>query len=431
MQVPPVPGGAALVDGAAGARPRDRDAIPAVGLFGRLPPVAWLRRHRAVHDVLLALAYLGMAIAPLNPRTGVSARHATDAGAYVLVSIVALGILVRRRAPIAALVVAVVATSIFNFLGYAQGPSTLAVAYLVGCVAVSEPRSVSLAMLAFAGVAALGNGFGHFVGNSVLFVAGWALGDNVRTRRAYVAELEARAARLEVEREEQARAAVREERARIARELHDVVAHHVSVMVVQAGGARRLVDRRPDQAREALTTIEETGRDALTEMRRLLGMLRTVVPDDVGRRPQPSIGELGRLVTQMRDAGLDVELAVEGDAEEVPAAVDLSVYRIVQEALTNTLKHAGPAHARVNVRYGDHHVDVEVVDDGRGAAAVAARGVGNGTGSGHGLVGMRERVALFGGEISAGPRAGGGFAVQASLPWKGTRAVERERSRGS
>jgi signal transduction histidine kinase len=417
VQVPPATGGAAPRDGAAGARPRDRDTLAAVGLVGRIPPLPWLRRHLLVADLLVALVYLVLELASLNPHTRVSAPRSADAGAYVLVSISTVALALRRRSPVGVLAVVVVATTVFNFLGYPQGPSTLAVAFLLGVVAVYEPRSVSVPMLAFGGVAALGNGFGHFVGNAVVFVAGWALGDNVRTRRAYVAELEARAAWLEAEREEQARAAVRAERARIARELHDVVAHHVSVMVVQAGGARRLVERRPEQARDALTTIEETGRDALTAMRRLLGMLREAAPEEDARRPQPSIGELGRLVTQMHDAGLDVELTVEGEADDVPAAVDLSVYRIVQEALTNTLKHAGPARARVRVRYGDHRVDVGVVDDGRGAAAVAAGADGNE--SGHGLVGMRERVAIFGGDIRTGPRPGGGFAVHATLPWKG------------
>jgi signal transduction histidine kinase len=196
--------------------------------------------------------------------------------------------------------------------------------------------------------------------------------------------------------------------------LHDVVAHNVSVMVVQAGAARRTVDRDTAGAKEAMNLIETTGRQALDEMRRLLGVLRK--EDDQERpalTPQPSVRYLDQLVAQVRKAGLPVELEVEGDPRPLASGVDLSAYRIVQEALTNSLKHAGPAHATVRVRYGADDVEVTVTDDGRGPEAGDGA---NGTASGHGLVGIRERVALYGGELEAGPRRGGGYTVRAKLP---------------
>jgi signal transduction histidine kinase len=411
--------------GAAGARrgpddgrePHRDDALPAVGLLGRFPLFRWLVRHPTSADLLLAAAYVVAAYASLNPHTRVEGdyRHA-DALAWTLQALVAVALVWRRRSPVVVLCVETGLTAAFNAFGYPPGPAVLAVGIALATVAARESRRISLWLLAVAGVAAVTGGFGHFVGNAVVLVLAWALGDNLRTRRAYVSALEERAARFEADRDQRVREATRAERARIARELHDVVAHHVSVMVVQAGGARRSLDRSPDRAREALTTIEETGRDALNEMRRLLGMLREAIGEEEGRTPQPRVRELGRLVDQMRDAGLDVDLRVEGDPVGVPPGVDLSVYRIVQEALTNTLKHAGPARALVRIGYSKDRVDIEVVDDGRGAAATASGPYARD--GGHGLVGMRERVAIFGGDVRVGPRQGGGFAVNASLPWR-------------
>jgi signal transduction histidine kinase len=198
-----------------------------------------------------------------------------------------------------------------------------------------------------------------------------------------------------------------EERARIARELHDVVAHSVSVMTVQTGAVRRLLTPDQERERETLLAVERTGREALNEMRRLLGMLRAT-DEAEGLAPQPSLRQLDTLVEQVREAGLPVELKVEGAPVDLPPGLDLSAYRIVQEALTNALKHAGPARATVAVRYGPDELELEIADDGRGAA--------NGTGTGGGLVGMRERAALVGGRLEAGPRNGGGYAVRARLP---------------
>ena len=226
--------------------------------------------------------------------------------------------------------------------------------------------------------------------------------------RRVVGDRERRAQMAERERDLAAREAVVEERARIARELHDVIAHHVSMMVIQAGAERRVLEGANAPTGEVLQTIEQIGRNALTEMRRLLGMLRSGdAPESL--TPQPGLRDVPTLVTQLREAGLPVELSVDGERRELPVGIELSAYRIVQEALTNALKHAGNAQARVHVRYGADSLELEIVDDGRGTAASVS-------GGGHGLVGMRERVALYGGRLDAGRSPSGGFAVRVLLP---------------
>jgi signal transduction histidine kinase len=243
----------------------------------------------------------------------------------------------------------------------------------------------------------------------VLFGGCWALGRFGRGRARLTAELRARTAQLERERTERERDAVARERVRIARELHDVVAHSVSVMVVQAGAARSVLDRDPDASVRALGAVEATGREALTEMRRLLGILRPE-GEDVEHSPQPSLDRLGALIARSRDAGLDVELRVEGRAGPLAPGVDLTAFRLVQESLTNALKHGGRGRARVVLRWSADVLEVEVAN--RIAAGPAAHGL---AGGGQGLVGMRERVALCGGELRAGP-IGRGFVVRARLP---------------
>jgi signal transduction histidine kinase len=244
---------------------------------------------------------------------------------------------------------------------------------------------------------------------TVLIGAIWLWGRYISTRRAYLRSLEERAARLESERDAQVQIAAAAERARIAREMHDVIAHSISVMVVQADGAAYTVATDPGRARRAMEAIGATGREALTEMRRMLGVLRD--GDDAGAyAPQPGVEQLTELVERIRSAGLPVELTVAGVPAELPAALQLTIYRIVQEALTNTRKHAGPAaRSSVALHYGDDAVEVRVRDDGRGAAA-------GDDGRGHGLLGMRERVALYGGSIRVGPLPGGGFEVLVRLP---------------
>ena len=233
----------------------------------------------------------------------------------------------------------------------------------------------------------------------------------VRDRQLLADTLAARAELLEREHEMREKEALAEERARIARELHDLVAHHVSVMVVQAGVERHALPEGQESTRETLTAIEQAGRQALVEARRLLGVLRRNGDSDGEElEPQPNVEQVRFLIDQVERAGLPVSLSVEGEEAPLPAGVDLCAYRIVQEALTNALKHAGPARAEVLLRYAPSGLDIEVRDDGRGATAP------NGDGSGHGLIGMRERVALYGGELRTGPRAGGGFEVRAHLP---------------
>jgi signal transduction histidine kinase len=247
---------------------------------------------------------------------------------------------------------------------------------------------------------------------STLFTAvAWALGRVMRQRQRMIHALGDRAEQLERERAEHVRQLVTEERARIARELHDVVAHSVSVMVVQAQAGPRLV-AEPEQAVGAFTSIESSGKEALVELRRLLGILRT--DKDLSIGPQPGLGSLDGLVEQVREAGVAVNLRVEGEAVPLPPGLDLSAYRIVQEALTNTIKHAGSARADVTVRYGPSAIELEIADDGGGRSQLV-------NGSGHGLIGMRERVTLYGGELDAGPRPGAGYAVRARLPIGGLR----------
>ncbi len=251
-------------------------------------------------------------------------------------------------------------------------------------------------------------GLANSVAAYVFFGGAWLLGDRLGARRAYLRELEERAVRLQQERQENERRAAAAEQARIARELHDIITHNVSVMTVQAAAAGDVFETQPNRAREALASIESTGREALTELRRLLG---TVRPDDGASSfdPQPRLARLDALLEQIRGAGLGVELTVEGEPRHLPAGVDLSAYRIVQEALTNTLKHAQASHVTVLVRYGTRAVELDVVDDGAGPAT-------DGRERGYGIIGMRERAALFGGKLEAGPVPGGGFSVRAHIP---------------
>jgi signal transduction histidine kinase len=248
---------------------------------------------------------------------------------------------------------------------------------------------------------------GGYVFGAILFIVLWIIGFLLGRKFEEGDLAKERAVRAEREREERARLAVAEERARIARELHDVVGHSVSVMTVQASGVRRLL--RPDQEREreALLIVERTGREALAEMRRMVGVLRR--PEEgPALAPQPSLEHVERLVEQAREGGLPVELRIEGNAIELPAGIDLTAYRLVQEGLTNAMKHADASRAEVLVTYGDDQVEVSVSDNGNG--------VGNGDGGGHGLVGMRERVLVYGGELDAGPQPGGGYRLRAKLP---------------
>ncbi len=245
----------------------------------------------------------------------------------------------------------------------------------------------------------------------------WAFGERRRTRGLYVAQLEERAIQAERDRDREATLAVTNERTRIAREIHDVVAHGLSIMIVQADGGLYAADASPEQAKKALATIGDTGRASLTEMRKMLGLLKQDEQNELDPnqpRPQPGVSSLPELVENVREAGLTVDYEVTGTPRDLPALLGLTAYRIVQEGLTNTLKHAGPgARTSVTLDFGREMLTVVVTDDGRGG------GVAPTSDPGHGLVGMRQRASISGGTVNAGPKAGGGYEVVAKLPYAG------------
>ena len=357
------------------------------------------------YAVLFGDEFDSVAVPPTKPAPPVNAADDSlrrPIGLVLLVIASTLPIVLRRRYPIAVLAVTLAAAlaadiAYDNFLF--AGP--LVALYTVAAH-VGRPRSlqaagataVALALLVL-GVSNLGSW--EALSAFTAFGAAWLLGDNLRTRRE-------RAARLEAERQANVKRATAEEQARIGREVHDIVGHSVSVMTIQASAAGDAFDQRPAQVREALRAIETTGRETLAELRRLLGGVR---PDDAAFAPVPGLAGLDALAERVRSAGLAVELSAEQLAEPLPPSVDLTAYRIVQEALTNTLKHAHAQHARVDVRRRNGALEIEVVDDGRAAAS----GI-----PGHGIIGMKERAALFGGDLTAGPAPGGGFAVRARIP---------------
>jgi len=337
--------------------------------------------------------------------------------AVVLGLIVTLPIFWRRTHPQQALVVSVAAITVLSALQYRTNSLPIAVLFLIYAAAAYQPLRRATAALAYVYVAiaviyvtdAPDFDARSLAFNLALFGAAWLGGVAMRSRSATaLARLAEADERAEAHRQHAARA-VAEERLRIAQELHDVVAHSMSVIAVQAGMGAHVIDRQPERARQALETISHTSRSTLVEMRRLLGVLRGE-DGDRAALPAPGLADVDALVEQVRAAGLPVELDVEGAGGDVPRGVDLSAYRVVQEGLTNVIKHAGPAHAQVRVRYGTGAVEVEVTDDGRGIAAPAVNG-------GHGLMGMRERVAVWGGTLDVGPTDGGGFHVHAVLPY--------------
>jgi signal transduction histidine kinase len=336
-----------------------------------------------------------------------------DVLAAVLVVVVNATIAVRRRAVTAALAVALVGGTIYAARQYPPmaTPAVLLVVYTAASLLDDRRSRLVLIVAAMMTWVAATLAAGPTEPAGVVYVAGsWLLGHYVRTRRLLVAELEQRAEDLERQREEQAARAVVEERLRIARELHDVLAHTMSVVAVQAGTGRLVGADHPDAAIDALAAVELTARSAMQELRQILTVLRTDGDTDVSVRPTPGLDDLPALVAQVAEAGVDVDVQVEGDRRAVPAGVDLAAYRITQEALTNVIKHAGRAHASVLVRYTDDDMLLEVRDDGHSAGATGA--------AGHGLIGMRERAAVHGGELTAGPDPHGGFVVTARLPVK-------------
>jgi signal transduction histidine kinase len=352
-------------------------------------------------------------------RTG---QHPTTALTWALAVLLVVPILTHRRFPLASMAVCLTALLAYAAGRYAAFPG-LPVFVLTFDIALHSKARVAFAALVASaaamtvslalqpnGVAALA----EWVASGAGLLVAWLVGRNLRYRRARWAELQDRAERLERERQEEARRAVTEERLRIARELHDVIAHSMSVIAVQSAVGHHVMDTQPDQARQALAAIEATSRSALTEMRRLLGVLRQEGQTRGSLAPAPGLADLDSLVSQVQDAGLRVWIKVDGQRGPVPPSVDLSAYRIIQEALTNVIKHADCQSATVTICYRADSVTVEIAD--KGLAAPGARVVPAGNGSGHGIIGMRERVAVFSGQFTAGPRPDGGFRVRARFP---------------
>jgi len=376
-------------------------------------------RGRLVH-YLVAVALSVLLVVEFATLESASGGPVEDRGWLIVLALVASGgLLASRDAPFVGPLVTVGAIAVAVYVSDAEtlqdtgAPFVIAVVFLPWCVATYNDRPRAIAGLV--GIELLGvlvnvrwNGaFWDYFFISLFMALSWSVGFVLNRRTAQAREFAVRAAQLEREHDEAAQRAVADERQRIARELHDVIAHSVSVMTVQAGAVRRLLLPEQEKEREALETVEATGREALTEMRRLVGLLREqgAMPEF---SPQPGLGSMGALLETVRSAGLPVELAVDGDPQELPPGVDLAAYRVVQEALTNALKYGGTAHAWVTLHWRDGELELEVSNDGRGD--------GVGSGGGHGLAGMRERVAFYGGDVESGPRDGGGYVVRARLP---------------
>lgn len=402
---------------------------------------AWLRRHPVLVDGVFALIVAGPGLGVVGSQS--APRQDILFGVFAVA--LAIPVALRRKYPTGAFAALLVIGGISVFA--LPHPFESDVTILIGLytLAAYRPRRLSLPGLLvtllgsavaiarwapshhlFHSVYSLGEVAAVFAGPAL---SAWLLGDLTRWRRGYYEALEERAARLEREHDAHAQIAAAAERARIARELHDIVAHNVSVMVVQADGAGYAMDTAPGKAKEALETIARTGRQALAEMRSLLGVLRSAEEDPAELTPQPGIDQVAGLLEQARASGLPVSFAVEGVPHRLPVGAALAAYRVVQESLTNARKHAGPtATAAVTLRFWEDQLVIKVTDDGRGALAPPAGRAGSGKGGGmsgddgtpgHGLVGMRERVEAFGGEVVTGPRPGGGWRVVATLPLTG------------
>jgi signal transduction histidine kinase len=405
-------------------RPRDNGRVAMEFFRSAEPRPALSRRALAADTALAAVAVVAAVInADIRYRESVAIdfpgyglyRPVISEGLSLLVMIgvalTAAPLAVRRRYPIAAfcaILAAVFATS--QYLTTVTFIVVLLAAY--SAVAHSRFRGLAVLSVLLGGIivtAAFPDTApplpGRYTALLVLIPAA-ALGNAARLWRRQAGDSAKRLRQAQAEHLAATRRAVEQERARIASELHDVVTHNVSVMVVQAGAARRVLDSSPGEAREALLAVEASGRTAMTELRHLLGLLAPA--GDEILRPQPGLGQLPSLVARVRAAGLPVELSVTGTQVSLPAGMDLAAYRVVQEALTNIIKHAGPATAQVRIRYSAEDLLIEITDDGGPSGAPA--------GGGRGLIGLRERIALYGGQLDAGPRPAGGWRVRAAIP---------------
>jgi signal transduction histidine kinase len=388
-------------------------------------------------DVLLALVVaVAQVQGTLAKPADVGSRPLSDLGhlGYELLIVSGLVLAVRRRWPTAVFITTALASLLYYSVGFSDGPGWIAlfVALYTLTAYGDGRRSVAVAGV---GITVLATGWlidsadiepraaiGWVFFRIAASVMAAALGESVRSRRAEAAEALERARQAERTREEEARSRVDAERLRIAREVHDTVAHAIAIINVQAGVTAYLLDKRPEGAREALVTIEQTSAQALHEMRAVLGVLRD---SDNGRVPQPGLGQLDELTAMAREAGLDIKVEVTSPTAPLPSAVDHTAYRIVQESLTNVIRHVGPTRVTVALDYGTDDLQVRVRDDGGRDAAADGAGDPRRTGGaasvstaepGRGIDGMRERCGLLGGELTAGPQPEGGFEVKARLP---------------
>jgi signal transduction histidine kinase len=401
-------------------RPRDgrlsgfRDAV-AGWPRGAAGHPAW-DRSAAIFDVLMALSLTVFAQLNLRFNFDQSTHYGSSFAAAVATAVATTAVAFRRRAPLATACVVAVAIagpelgSRLTITLWGDFVPLMIASYSVARYAQIRPALVGCAaiglglLVLFLRVPVIGT-IGNIPFTLVPFTGAFVAGRVLRRHQ----EAGDRARRLESERDATVRAAIADERSRIARELHDIVAHCVSVMVVQAGAAEDLLIRDPAQARASLRSVQDSGRQAVVELQRMLGLLRGDGAA-LALKPQPGTDQLPDLVDHMNEVGLPVVLTIEGTPRRLPAGTELTVYRIAQEALTNTLKHAGIATARIMLRYTDHDIELEIVDNGHGGMS----------GSGHGLIGMRERAALYGGTLSVGKRPDGGFGVRMTLPTDGT-----------
>jgi len=387
---------------------------------------SWARDPRVLIDLVVAAAVAALSVVEVASTSAepLPGDRPADALAYALVIAASISLVWRRRAPIVVLAIVTALLMTFWFRGHAALMSVLGLPTLYAVAAHADHRrrawwamaTASVALLVVAGVSVLNrpDGFAFLQGLSIAaFLAGAiAAGVLIRNRERIFVDTERRAATAEADRLAEAERAVIRERSRIAREMHDVVAHAMSVVAVQAAAGREIVHTNPDKAAEVFARIEAVGRESLTELRRMLGVLRETGDDDASLSPQPGISDIAMAVEQSNSIGVSTELIVEGDPRPLAPGIELAAFRIVQEALTNVRKHAGAsASATVRISYETDLLVVEVTDDGSGAATSLA-----GVGSGNGLIGMRERVEIYGGRFSSGPRRGGGYTVRATLP---------------
>jgi signal transduction histidine kinase len=427
-------------------RPSRRDAIAAAAPYApRVIAAFALRRRREsrfdIRDRLLALVMLAVtligSIGEANARVNGLGQTVTSGGhpavpnaswmVFVLVAIAAVSLAWRRRFPLTVLCVSLTCVAVYSLLGYVNGTALLDVMialYTVATVVSSREALIAglVTLLCLLVTTAIGNPFGALGGGEFLIpaeiVAAVSIGVALGNRRAYLRAVEERADQAERTREEEAARRVDAERLRIARELHDAVAHTLSMINVQAGAAAHVARDHPDQAAAALEAIRLASKEGLREMRSIVNVLRQS-DEAEATQPAPGLAMLDDLVATTNRAGLNTTLRVVGTPRRLAATVDLAAYRIIQESLTNTIRHAGPASATVSLAWGDDRLGVEVRDTGRGASGNDGPADGAVSGAGHGLVGMRERALAAGGTFKAGSSSEGGYVVQAELPLDG------------